>query len=93
MKQEEEEKWTAVRPRNKSNPEPIPALETAGGRSHSQLPHRTSEEVRGRLLYNQFLKDTRHNKVVSKACETTEFKVFSQGSNGFKCNLKTFLFG
>ncbi|XP_033985944.1 hsp70-Hsp90 organizing protein 3-like isoform X1 [Trematomus bernacchii] len=41
---QEEEKWTAVRPRNKSNPEPIPALETAGGRSHSQLPHRTSEE-------------------------------------------------
>ncbi|KAF3852783.1 hypothetical protein F7725_006138 [Dissostichus mawsoni] len=31
-------------PQKQKQPEPIPALETAGGRSHSQLPHRTSEE-------------------------------------------------
>ncbi|KAM9362829.1 uncharacterized protein ABDE67_010447 isoform 2-T2 [Symphorus nematophorus] len=39
----EEEKWTAVRPRNKCNPEPVPALVTEN-KSNCQLHHRTSEE-------------------------------------------------
>ncbi|XP_071360045.1 stress-induced-phosphoprotein 1-like isoform X2 [Trachinotus anak] len=39
-----EEKWTAVRPRNKCSPESVPALVTAENKSNRQLPHRTSEE-------------------------------------------------
>ncbi len=40
----EEEEWTAVRPRNKCNPESVPAFVTTENKS-CQLPHRTSEEV------------------------------------------------
>lgn len=39
-----EEEWTAVRPRNKCNPEPVPALMTTENQSNHRLPHRTSEE-------------------------------------------------
>ncbi|XP_051240814.1 stress-induced-phosphoprotein 1 isoform X2 [Dicentrarchus labrax] len=49
LKEEEEEKeekeeWTPVRPRNKFNPESVPALVTTENKSNRQLPHRTSEE-------------------------------------------------
>lgn len=40
----EEEEWTAVRPRNKCNPESVPALVTENKSNH-QLPYRTSDEV------------------------------------------------
>ncbi|KAE8300570.1 Stress-induced-phosphoprotein 1 [Larimichthys crocea] len=39
----EEEEWTAVRPRNKCNPESVPALVTENKSNH-QLPYRTSDE-------------------------------------------------
>lgn len=38
----EEEQWTAVRPKNKYNPESVPALVTTENKSNR---HRTSEEV------------------------------------------------
>ncbi|XP_059188188.1 stress-induced-phosphoprotein 1-like isoform X2 [Centropristis striata] len=41
---EEEEKWTDVRPRNKSNPESVSSFVTTENKSNGQLPHRTSEE-------------------------------------------------
>ncbi|XP_074487369.1 uncharacterized protein LOC141765212 isoform X2 [Sebastes fasciatus] len=41
---EEEEEWTAVRPRNRCNPDSVPALVTTENKSNGQLPHRTSEE-------------------------------------------------
>lgn len=40
----ENEEWIAVRPRNKCNPESLPALVTEYESNH-QLSHRTSEEV------------------------------------------------
>ncbi|TKS68653.1 STI1-like protein [Collichthys lucidus] len=39
----EEEEWTAVRPRNKCNPESVPDLVTENKSNH-QLPYRTSDE-------------------------------------------------
>ncbi|XP_073333808.1 uncharacterized protein [Pagrus major] len=44
----EEEEWTAVRPRNKCQPESVPALVT-DHKSNHHLPHRTSEELRMKL--------------------------------------------
>ncbi|XP_054460099.1 stress-induced-phosphoprotein 1-like isoform X2 [Anoplopoma fimbria] len=41
---EEEEEWTAVRPRNKYNPESVPTVVTTENKSNGLLPHRTSEE-------------------------------------------------
>ncbi|XP_078130337.1 uncharacterized protein LOC144533082 isoform X2 [Sander vitreus] len=41
---EEVKEWTAVRPRNKCNPESVPALVTAENKSNGQPPHRPSEE-------------------------------------------------
>ncbi|TMS22805.1 Flowering time control protein FPA [Larimichthys crocea] len=48
----EEEEWTAVRPRNKCNPESVPALVTENKSNH-QLPYRTSDELRTRMKLNE----------------------------------------
>ena len=47
---EEVKEWTAVRPRNKCNPESVPDLVTSENKSNSQPPHRPSEEVRSSLM-------------------------------------------
>lgn len=46
----EEEAWTAVRTRNKCDPESVPALQTTENKSDRELPRGASEEVgqRGR---------------------------------------------
>lgn len=42
---EEVEEWTAVCPRNKGNPESVPALQTTENKSDRKLPRGASEEV------------------------------------------------
>lgn len=41
----EEEAWTAVRTRNKCDPESVPALQTTENKSDRELPRGASEEV------------------------------------------------
>lgn len=62
----EEEAWTAVRTRNKCDPESVPALQTTENKSNRKLPQGASEEVGQRqpadALCHYFLQNNRNNK-------------------------------
>lgn len=55
---EEAEEWTAVCPRNKGNPESVPALQTTENKCNRKLPRGASEEVGYLLLYQPFLQNS-----------------------------------